>query len=444
MNSNVPANSGCILKKSSPLTSVLWLVAERIVSLVLSLVVTLAVARHLMPDAFGQLSYLLALASLAAPFMALGLNSLVSREVLARSNDQQLILGTSIAMRGISGAVIALPATLLGFLYLSVDERHLFAFLILCSMFNAALVVEYWLQAYVANRYVSQVRLLTLFVFSAARIFAIYEDASLSVFVYLAGLEVICAGLLYMWVYNQLGGGITNLHYSWVEAKRLLKDSRWLILSGIAAIIYLKVDQVMLGLMVGDRDVGIYAAAARISEVWYFVPAAIVASFFPRLIDLRSVDLQTYSIDLQKLNDFLLYSALVVVAIVSYCATWLLPLLFGAAYEGAVPVLVVHIWAGLFVFMRTLLSKWFIAENLLKLSMASQVLGALVNILLNLKLIPLYGAVGAAYATVISLAVAGYVVLFLHPKLWPMALVVTRSFLLPLRLLRKGRGLYKV
>jgi PST family polysaccharide transporter len=78
MNSNVPANSGCILKKSSPLTSVLWLVAERIVSLVLSLVVTLAVARHLMPDAFGQLSYLLALASLAAPFMALGLNSLVS------------------------------------------------------------------------------------------------------------------------------------------------------------------------------------------------------------------------------------------------------------------------------------------------------------------------------------------------------------------------------
>jgi O-antigen/teichoic acid export membrane protein len=347
-------------------------------------------------------------------------------------------------MRGISGAVIALPATLLGFLYLSVDERHLFAFLILCSMFNAALVVEYWLQAYVANRYVSQVRLLTLFVFSAARIFAICEGASLSVFVYLAGLEVICAGLLYIWVYNQLGGGITNLHYSWVEAKRLLKDSRWLILSGIAAIIYLKVDQVMLGLMVGDREVGIYAAAARISEVWYFVPAAIAASFFPRLIDLRSVDLQAYSIDLQKLNDFLLYSALVVVAIVSYCATWLLPLLFGAAYESAVPVLVVHIWAGLFVFMRTLLSKWFIAENLLKLSMASQVLGALVNILLNLKLIPLYGAVGAAYATVISLAVAGYVVLFLHPKLWPMALVVTRSFLLPLRLLRKGRGLYKV
>ena len=76
--------------------------------------------------------------------------------------------------------------------------------------------------------------------------------------------------------------------------------------------------------------------------------------------------------------------------------------------------------------------------------MASQVLGALVNVILNLKLIPLYGAVGAAYATVISFAVAGYVVLFFHPRLWPMALVVTRSVLMPLRLMRKGRGLYKV
>lgn len=432
------------MRTSSPLASSAWLLIERSASICLSLVVTLGVARHLMPETFGKLSYLLALASLATPFMALGLNSLVSREVLARSNDQRLILGTSIAMRGIAGVVIALAATALAFLYLPVGERYLFAFLILCSTFNAALVVEYWLQAYVANRYASQVRLLTLAAFSAARIVAIYEDASLSVFVFLAGLEIVCAALLYTWVYNRLGGGVAKLQSSWAEAKRLLKDSRWLILSGIAAIIYLKVDQVMLGLMAGDREVGVYAAAARISEVWYFAPAAIVASFFPRLIDRRSIDSEAYFMDLQRLNDFLLYSAIGVAVTVSYCAAWLLPLLFGEAYEGAVPVLVVHIWAGLFVFMRALLSKWFIAENLLKLSMASQVLGALVNVLLNLKLIPLYGAVGAAYATVISFAVAGYVVLFFHPRLWPMALVVTRSVLMPLRLMRKGRGLYKV
>ena len=117
--------------------------------------------------------------------------------------------------------------------------------------------------------------------------------------------------------------------------------------------------------------------------------------------------------------------------------------MFGETYAESVPILVTHVWAGVFVFMRALLSKWLIAEDLLKLSMLSQVLGALVNIILNLKLIPVYGPVGAAYATLISQAVAGYLVLFLHRDLWPMAMVVTRSIFLPIRLAQKGRGLYR-
>ena len=114
-----------------------------------------------------------------------------------------------------------------------------------------------------------------------------------------------------------------------------------------------------------------------------------------------------------------------------------------ASFEESTPVLVVHIWVGIFVFMRALLSKWLITENLLKLSMVSQILGAIVNIALNLKLIPLFGPLGAAYATIISYAVAGYIVLFLHRDLWPMAKVVSKSIVLPVRLMVHGRHLYR-
>lgn len=443
MHSNVLANSGGLLKKSSPLKNVLWLIAERIGSLVLSLVVTLAVARHLMPEAFGQLSYLLALVSLVAPLMALGLNSIVSREVLSRPNKYHIIVGSSVAVRLIAGLGVAPVAIGLGYIYLPGDNSHLFAFLILSSVFNAALVVEFWLQAHTANRYASMVRLGSLLVFSAARVMAVFSEADLATFVYLSGLELMCVAVLYMMVYHRHGGGVGQLRASWPEVGRLVRDSRWLLLSGFAAVVYLKVDQVMLGLMVDHKAVGIYAAAARISEVWYFFPAAVVTSFFPKLLTSRSSDLKLYASDLQKLNDALLYSALAVALAVSVSAGWLLPFMFGPAYEASIPVLVIHVWVGLFVFMRALLSKWFIAENLLKLSMLSQVLGALVNVALNVWLIPLYGPVGAAYATVVSYGVAGYLVLFLHRDLWPMALVVTRSILLPYRLLCKGRSLYQ-
>jgi len=243
-------------------------------------------------------------------------------------------------------------------------------------------------------------------------------------------------------VYHRLGGGIQMLRISAEECRALLHQSRWLCLSGIAAILYLKVDQIMLGVMLDDRAVGIYAAAARLSEVWYFVPAAIVTALFPHLIDKRATDTERYGLDVQKLNDLLFSLALLVALVVSVSAGWLLPAMFGTAYAESVPVLMVHIWAAILVFMRALLSKWLIAEELLRLSLLTQVCGAVANVGLNYYLIPLYGPLGAAYATVISYTVAGYGVLFFHRDLWPMAMVVTRSICLPYRLVRKGRGLY--
>jgi len=183
--------------------------------------------------------------------------------------------------------------------------------------------------------------------------------------------------------------------------------------------------------------------AIRISEVWYFIPAAIMTGFFPQLVTKKSRNQTGYAADLQRLNDVLITIAALVAVVITLIADWFLPLLFGKEYMDAVPILVVHIWAGLFVFMRSLLSKWLIVENYLKLSLLSQVLGATVNVVLNILLIPRYGPLGAAYATLVSYAVAAYGVLLLHPNLWPMAAIVTRSMLLPYRIVRKGYRLYQ-
>lgn len=415
---------------------------ERVTTLALSFAVTLAVARHLMPDAFGRFSFLLALASLASPLMALGLNSLVTREVLQRPNAQHLIIGSSIVMRSLAGAVVAGLMLAVTSQYLPGEELVLFGVLLFSTIFNAFAVVDFWLQARMANRQAALLRLAVISVFSLTRLLAVWLDARLPVFIYLLAIEFVVQGLLYLVVYHRLGGGVKTLSISAEECRALLHQSRWLLLSGIAAILYLKVDQIMLGVMLDDRAVGIYAAAARLSEVWYFVPAAIVTALFPHLIAKRATDTERYGLDVQKLNDLLFSLALLVALVVSVTAGWLLPAMFGKAYAESVPVLMVHIWAAILVFMRALLSKWLIVEGLLRLSLLTQVCGAVANVGLNYYLIPLYGPLGAAYATVISYTVAGYGVLFFHRDLWPMAMVVTRSICLPYRLVRKGRGLY--
>lgn len=428
---------------SLPIYNILWLLIEKVLVLAVSFAVTLAIARHLLPESFGRLSYWLAMVSLAAPMMALGLNSLVSRELLLRPADNHVIMGSALLLRVIAGFAVAVLAAAVGYQVLPKDVAWLLALLLFANVSNAALVIDFWLQARLANRQGALLRLSVLLLFSAMRLAAVAANAELPVFVYLLAAEYLITGIGYFGVYSYLGGGLRRLQPSLAESQQLIGDSRWLLLSGIAAALYLKIDQVMLGLIIGERAVGIYAVAAKFSEVWYFVPAALVTAYFPQLIMRRARDPAGYALDLQRLNDAMFSVAFVLALAISASADWLIPQLLGEVYQDAVPVLRVHIWAAIFVFMRALLSKWLITENLLRLSLLSQIAGAFVNIAANAYLIPRYGPLGAAYATFLAYLAGGYLILFVHPALRPMGMLVSRSLMFPIRLMHRGRQLYR-
>ena len=430
------------LKPSNPVNSTAWLLVEKVLVLATTFAVTIAIARHLMPESFGRLSFYLALVSLATPLMSLGLNSLVSREILQRPRDQDYIMGSAMALRGSVGLIVSTIGTFCAYMTLPTEDATLVVLLLFASVTNAALIVDFWLQAVMANRYAALSRISVVLVFSIARIAAVELGSTLSVFVYIFAAEFVVLSAVYILVYRYMSNGANSLRVSLVECRTLLKNSGWLLFSGIAAVLYLKIDQVMLGFLTKSSTVGIYAVAVKFSEVGYFIPVAIVTSYFPQLIDKRDRDPIDYARDIQKLNDFLLMLAMGFALLVSFSGHWLIPWLFGELYIEAVPVLLVHVWGAVFVFMRTLLSKWLISESLFRLSFMSQMAGAFCNVVLNLYLIPLYGALGAAYATVISHVVAGYLVLFFHCDLRPMARVINQSLILPWRFARRGRRLY--
>ena len=172
----------------------------------------------------------------------------------------------------------------------------------------------------------------------------------------------------------------------------------------------------MLAEMVSDAAVGTYAVASRVSEVWYIVPTVIANSLFPKIIEIRDRDPEKFKAYLQMGYDLLFCLALVIALPISFYAKPIIAMLFGNAYEQAAPVLAVHIWAGLFIFMRALFSKWLVVEHLLLFSLISHGFGAIANVLMNLLLIPMQGALGAAIATVISYSASSYLALFLSKK----------------------------
>jgi O-antigen/teichoic acid export membrane protein len=191
----------------------------------------------------------------------------------------------------------------------------------------------------------------------------------------------------------------------------------------------------MLKWLLGSESVGVYAVAASLSEVWYFLPAIIVTSLFPKIIQLKETNELNYNKKLQQLYDFLFIIALILAIFVSYIASDLILFLYGKDYQQAGSILSIHIWAGVFIFMRALFSKWIIIENVLIFSLITQGFGALTNIILNFILIPQYGVYGAAIATLISYAVTSYFILIFYAKTRKMFWMMTKAIFSPIKYL---------
>ncbi|WP_124056477.1 flippase [Klebsiella pneumoniae] len=267
---------------------------------------------------------------------------------------------------------------------------------------------RFWLQSKVNSKYSAILRLSIFITSSLVKLISIIfflwvEDNINNSNFRGSGFRV-----LYVPLYKYLKGKIFNWSYNKNKAKTLMSKSWWLILSGVAEVLYLKIDQIMLGMINGYSTVATYAVAARLSEAWYFFPTIITASFFPLLILAKKESEEKYKHTLLDLSRKLFFCALIISIFITIIAHTAINILYGEAYAESATILIIHIWASLFVFMRAVLSKWLVIENMLPFSLVTHISGAIVNIILNLILIPKMGGIGSAIATVISYSISSY------------------------------------
>jgi O-antigen/teichoic acid export membrane protein len=198
----------------------------------------------------------------------------------------------------------------------------------------------------------------------------------------------------------------------------------------------MKIDQVMLGAMLGEEAVGQYSVAVRISTVWYFIPSILATSLFPAILNARKQSAELYKKRLQSYFDLNAGLAYLIVIPLSIAAPWVILLLFGEVYKPAGPILAIHAWSALFVFLGGAREQYLVAEKFFKFSMKCTAVGAIVNLVLNFFLIPSYGCNGAAVATFISQAVSAFLSSFFIVNLRTVGLMQVRAFLIPLKILK--------
>jgi PST family polysaccharide transporter len=410
-----------------------WLVTERLVRLLFTVLVGFAVARYLGPADFGRLSYALALVALATVLTQMGVDQIVKREIIQAPAEAPALLSAVWRLRLAAGA--ACYFGVLGWAWMAEPDdatRVLLAIVSLLVFQPALAFPDLWLQANLRARTAVIAQTVALAAGAGTRLVLIVLLAPLWAFGVVGVVEAFFVAMLLTAMARRVGMRVSAAGQTAALIRRLVAESWPLLLSSLAITIYMRIDLVMLQRLAGADVAGTYAAAVKISEVWYFLPMALASSVLPALIRARNAGPDAYAMRWQQYFDGSAALAYGLSTPIALAAPWLVQVAYGAQFAAAGRVLAVHIWAAPFVFVGVARGQYLVNEKLTRFALIASMLGALVNIGLNLVLIPVAGAVGAACATVVSYAIATWTSSFFHPAVRPVAKMQTRALLLPL------------
>ncbi len=264
------------------LSNTSWLFAEKIFRIFINLFITVWLARYLGPEQFGTFNYAISFVALFSVLSTLGLDNLINKELLAHPIESNSILGSSFVLR-IIGAILLCILSISTISILRPEDTMMLTFVVIISLtffFNVFDIIKYWFQSHVQAKYSVIADGITLFISATIKIILILNEAPLISFVWLILIEAIILGILLLIIYKRESNQISKWTFSKKKAKYLLQEAWPLILAGTLYILYTRVDQIMLGEMVGETSVGIYSAAIRISESCMFIPTIVATSFF--------------------------------------------------------------------------------------------------------------------------------------------------------------------
>ena len=385
-----------------------WLTISQIVRLVLGLAVGTWLTRAIGPEANGLLGTAAVIGALAGFAADFGLRQVLIKELAMRPQDAPAIFGTAARITSALGAAMFFIACAAGWLWggarMMILGVALFAPLFLNGWIT---ILSRWDAGHQAHR-TAKLALLANITSNALKVVCVLTGADLLFAAVTFALDTII-GALIACAWAGRHGWLRDLRF-WdrAVARSLLREALPLFLSHSGTLLLLRVDQLMVFKISGDHEAGIYAAATRLSEIVYAAGPVMIMAFLPRLSESYAKDPAAY-----REQRAALFGALTLVAYASVAGWWLcgraiVHLVYGDAFARAADILTVHCIAALPYLHGELRNAVLVVERKSFSSAQAAVAGVILNVILNLWLIPAHGALGAACATAVAYTVVWF------------------------------------
>lgn len=405
------------MAKNKVVNNAKWIILCKVAQSLLQLVIGMFTARYLGPSNYGLINYAVSVVSFVLPLMQLGLQATLVRELVDAPEREGEIMGTALVLDLVSsvGCILMVMA------FVFVANRGETETLIVCGLYSISLLfralelMQCWFQSRLESKYSSMAMLLAYIVVSAYKIFLLVTGKSVYWFAVVSTIEYGIVGILLVLIYCKLGQ--QKLSFSGKTAKKLFSRSKYYILASMMVTIFQNTDHIMLKLISGDAENGFYSAAITCAGVCQFVYLAITDSFRPVIMTCKKTGSPDYEKNISRLYCIITYMALAQGIVFTVFARLIVQTLYGDQYLSAIPVLRILVWYISFVFMGSIRNMWILAEDKQSIIWKLNLAGALINVIINMCLIPIWGAYGAAAASLVTQMFTNFVLGFLVKEL---------------------------
>lgn len=397
-----------------------WLMVGKVAQMVLSLFIGLMVARYLGPTNYGLLNYASGYTTFFAALCNLGINSILVKEFVDFPSSQGETIGSTLLLRAVSSA-LSMVAIIGISMFADSGEPVTIIVVALSSLsvlFQIFETYNYWFQSRLESKATAAA---TLFAYVATilyRVVLMFLRAEVVWFALASALDYGVLALVLVYLYRRAGG--TRLSWSSARSKEILAKSYHFILPSLMVSIYGFCDKFMLKQMVSAGEVGCYAAAQVICNMWCFVLSAIIDSLYPPIMEAhKRGDRRAYLDYNKKLYCIVFYISIIVSLFISVFSSLIVSVLYGNQYEGAAAPLSIITWYTAFSYLGVARNAWVVSEGKQSCLKWMYALSAISNVMINLFLIPLFGAVGAASASLVTEILTVFVIPTMFKEMRP-------------------------
>ena len=384
------------------LTNAAWIIGCKIAQSLLNLVIGLLTARYLGPSNYGVINYVASVVAFAVPIMQLGLKNTLVKEFVQAPDREGEILGTALVLNVVS-SVFCMIGCVSFVMIADAGESETLLVCVLYSLtllFQATEMIQYWFQSKLLSKYPSVAMLCAYFVVAMYKLYLLITQKSVAWFALSNVLDYFLISVILMIIYRKLGG--QPLRIRWELGRQMLSRSKYYIIPGLMVMIFQHTDRIMIKMMVGEAETGMYSAAIACIGISGFVFSAILDTARPVILEAKEKSQTLYETRVIQLYGIINCVSLAQSVGMSVLAKPLVWLLYGPEYAEAARILSVAVWYITFGYYGTVRNIWILAEEKQEYLTSINIAGAATNLLLNFFLIPVWGGVGAAVASLVT------------------------------------------